>query len=285
MSITVLRHVRVSLTSSFRSTPDVFRRLSYRPRVPRTTFLTTLRPRLPLGRTHRRRVRTRSCRRLRLPLPGSRRDAGLGSALVHLAGCRARFSRPGSTTRLGGDGTGRDRHRARHPQNRQGSRRLPGRTGRRSRSATTRPGRSLLAAKRYRTEEHRSFHRSTSYVEGRRTRNSRDTRAMAKKTVARSQRRRRAMGLRGVGRVLPALEGRRPGAVPGAGGRHRAADGVHRRRRGRRRAAAGAGPAARGTCSRRTSSSCGTGCASWPGRGWPTATCRRTTCWPRATGS
>jgi RIO kinase 1 len=41
---------------------------------------------------------------------------------------------------------------------------------------------SLLAAKRYRTEEHRSFHRSTSYVEGRRTRNSRDSRAMAKKT-------------------------------------------------------------------------------------------------------
>ncbi|WP_020387782.1 serine protein kinase RIO [Kribbella catacumbae] len=42
--------------------------------------------------------------------------------------------------------------------------------------------RSLLAAKRYRSEEHRSFHRSTSYVEGRRTRNSRDSRAMAKKT-------------------------------------------------------------------------------------------------------
>jgi RIO kinase 1 len=42
--------------------------------------------------------------------------------------------------------------------------------------------RSVLAAKRYRSEEHRSFHRSTSYVEGRRTRNSRDTRAMAKKT-------------------------------------------------------------------------------------------------------
>ncbi|MGI5489581.1 serine protein kinase RIO [Microtetraspora malaysiensis] len=41
---------------------------------------------------------------------------------------------------------------------------------------------SLLAAKRYRTEEHRSFHRSTSYVEGRRTRNSRDSRAIAKKT-------------------------------------------------------------------------------------------------------
>ena len=40
----------------------------------------------------------------------------------------------------------------------------------------------VMAAKRYRTEEHRSFHRSTSYTEGRRTRNSRDARAMAKKT-------------------------------------------------------------------------------------------------------
>lgn len=46
------------------------------------------------------------------------------------------------------------------------------------------PGRSvLMAAKRYRTEEHRSFHRSTAYVEGRRIRNSRDSRAMHKKTA------------------------------------------------------------------------------------------------------
>ncbi|MCX5141196.1 MULTISPECIES: serine protein kinase RIO [unclassified Streptomyces] len=43
--------------------------------------------------------------------------------------------------------------------------------------------RSLLAAKRYRTDEHRSFHRSASYVEGRRVRNSRDSRAMAKKSA------------------------------------------------------------------------------------------------------
>jgi RIO kinase 1 len=41
----------------------------------------------------------------------------------------------------------------------------------------------LMAAKRYRSEEHRSFHRSATYVEGRRTRNSRDTRALAKKTA------------------------------------------------------------------------------------------------------
>ena len=41
----------------------------------------------------------------------------------------------------------------------------------------------VMAAKRYRGEEHRTFHRSNAYVEGRRIRNSRDTRAMAKKTT------------------------------------------------------------------------------------------------------
>jgi RIO kinase 1 len=40
----------------------------------------------------------------------------------------------------------------------------------------------LLAAKRYRTAEHRLFRRDSSYTEGRRVRNSRDTRAMAGKT-------------------------------------------------------------------------------------------------------
>ncbi|MGN6132351.1 MAG: serine protein kinase RIO [Nocardioidaceae bacterium] len=41
----------------------------------------------------------------------------------------------------------------------------------------------VLAAKRYRGEEQRSFHRSSAYTEGRRTRNSRDGRAMAKRTA------------------------------------------------------------------------------------------------------
>jgi len=41
----------------------------------------------------------------------------------------------------------------------------------------------VMAAKRYRGEETRAFHRSAAYTEGRRTRNSRDTRAMAKKTA------------------------------------------------------------------------------------------------------
>jgi RIO kinase 1 len=47
-----------------------------------------------------------------------------------------------------------------------------------------RPGRSvLMAAKRYRSEEHRTFHRSSVYTEGRRTRNTRDARALAKNTA------------------------------------------------------------------------------------------------------
>jgi RIO kinase 1 len=36
----------------------------------------------------------------------------------------------------------------------------------------------LLAAKRYRSAEHRNFHRSTAYTEGRRVRNTRDARAV-----------------------------------------------------------------------------------------------------------
>jgi RIO kinase 1 len=40
----------------------------------------------------------------------------------------------------------------------------------------------LLAAKRYRTAEHRMFHRDAGYTEGRRVRRSRETRAMARRT-------------------------------------------------------------------------------------------------------
>jgi RIO kinase 1 len=41
----------------------------------------------------------------------------------------------------------------------------------------------LAAAKRYRTSEHRMFHRDAGYTEGRRTRRTRDTRAMARRTT------------------------------------------------------------------------------------------------------
>ena len=42
---------------------------------------------------------------------------------------------------------------------------------------------SLLAAKRYRSSEHRMFHRDAGYLEGRRVRRSRETRAMANRTT------------------------------------------------------------------------------------------------------
>ncbi len=41
----------------------------------------------------------------------------------------------------------------------------------------------LLAAKRYRAAEHRLFHRDAAYLEGRRVRRSRETRAMARRTA------------------------------------------------------------------------------------------------------
>jgi RIO kinase 1 len=43
--------------------------------------------------------------------------------------------------------------------------------------------RALMAAKRYRTAEHRMFHRDAGYLEGRRVRRSRETRAMANRTA------------------------------------------------------------------------------------------------------
>ena len=42
----------------------------------------------------------------------------------------------------------------------------------------------LLAAKRYRSAEHKMFHRDSAYLEGRRVRKSRDTRAMANRSSA-----------------------------------------------------------------------------------------------------
>ena len=41
----------------------------------------------------------------------------------------------------------------------------------------------VMVAKRYRGEDHRDFHRSTSYTSGRKVRNTRDSRAMAKKSA------------------------------------------------------------------------------------------------------
>ena len=45
------------------------------------------------------------------------------------------------------------------------------------------PQACVLAAKRYRASEHRNFHRNADYTQGRRTRDSRETRALAKNTA------------------------------------------------------------------------------------------------------
>ena len=101
-------------------------------------------------------------------------------ALVHLARRRAAVPRPGAPPRLGGDLAGRHRHRARHPQDRQGGRRLPARA---RRPRTTPSGGVVMAAKRYRSTEHRTFHRAAAYTEGRSIKRSRDERALKRKST------------------------------------------------------------------------------------------------------
>ena len=146
-------------------------------------------------------------------------------------------------------------------------------------------GRScLLAAKRYRDAEHKMFHRDSAYLEGRRARESRDTRAMAQRTAAGRQMIARQWANAEFAALRPAAPLRGAGAVPGAGARHRAAAGVHRGARRHRRAAAGRDPA-RGAPSWRA-----WGTSWWrrwscsPAAGWPTATCPRTTCWSGGAG-
>ena len=102
-------------------------------------------------------------------LPGLRR-ARHGPALVHLARRRAAVRGPEPRPDWVVTSRGR-RHRPRHPQDGQGGRRLPARASR-----PRRAGGVVMAAKRYRDTEHRNFHRSRAYAEGRRTKRSRDAR-------------------------------------------------------------------------------------------------------------
>ena len=86
----------------------------------------------------------------------------------------------------------------------------------------------LLAAKRYRSADHRMFHRDAGYLEGRRTRESRVNRAVASRSAFGRRGHRGPVGRRGVCRPGPAVRGRGPGAVSGADPRHRTAAGIHR---------------------------------------------------------
>ena len=113
----------------------------------------------------------------------------------------------------------------------------------------------VMAAKRYRDSEHRNFHRNAVYTEGRRGRDSREARAIAKSSDVRPHRRRRTVGQRRVGVAQALLAGRPAGPLPGADRRHRAPDGVDPVRR-RDRSTAGADQARARSCCGGTSSSC-----------------------------
>ena len=90
----------------------------------------------------------------------------------------------------------------------------------------------VMAAKRYRDRDHRSFHRAASYAEGRSVKRSRDERALKRKSTWGTHRRRGRVGDRRVGRAQAPHGARRAGPLPGPDRRHRDPDGVdHRRRR------------------------------------------------------
>ena len=110
----------------------------------------------------------------------------------------------------------------------------------------------------------------------------RRARAQAQEHLGQGRRRRRVGGL-GVGRAQALLGARPAGPLPRADRRHRDPDGVDHRRR-RDRAAARPDPPGARSCSRRTSTSCGRRWPRWCSTGSCTATCRRTTSWPRASG-
>src|SRR5215475_5382696 len=87
-------------------------------------------------------------------------------------------ARSAAASGLAGDRARRDRHRARHPEGRKEADVFLLRRG-----VPDTDRSCLLAAKRYRSAEHRMFHRDSEYLEGRRVRESRDSRAMANRTA------------------------------------------------------------------------------------------------------
>ena len=141
----------------------------------------------------------------------------------------------------------------------------------------------VMAAKRYRSSEHRTFHRAAAYTEGRSTKRSRDERALKRKSTLGQGRRGRRVGGLGVGRAQALPHPRPAGPLPGADRRHRDPDGVDHRGR-RDRAAAGPDPSRPGPAGVVLRAAARRHGADGAARRRRTATSRRTTSSPRATG-
>ena len=167
----------------------------------------------------------------------------------------AERARPPALPGLAGHRPGRGGHRAGHPEDGQGGRRLPGPP----RPCPAPAGPACWRPSGTGRPSTGCSSRDSAYLEGRRVRDSRVNRAMAAAQRGRAGDDRRAVGQRRVRRPGPAVPGRRAGAVPGPGARHRGRAGVHRRSRRHRRAAAGRDPARRPRAGR----DCGT---SWSRR-------------------
>ena len=95
-------------------------------------------------------------------------------------------------------------------------------------------GAVVMAAKRYRDTDHRTFHRAASYTEGRSMKRSRDNRALKRKSTWGKQVAAGEWAVVGVERALPLLGPRPARPLPGADRRDRDPDGVDHRDRRRR---------------------------------------------------
>ena len=149
-------------------------------------------------------------------------------ALVDLARRRAALPRPRAPPGVGGDLPGCDRHRARHPQDRQGGRRLPPRTRRPARArAGGRDGRQALPrARAPLVPPIRHLHRGPQHEAVPRRAGDQAEEHLRPRGGG------RRVGRLGVVGAGPVLGPGAAGPLPGPDRRHRAADGVdHRRRR------------------------------------------------------
>ena len=141
----------------------------------------------------------------------------------------------------------------------------------------------VMAAKRYRSSEHRTFHRAAAYTEGRSDQAlPRRARPQAQEHLGQGRRRRRVGGL-GVGRAQALLDARPAGPLPRADRRDRDPHGVDHRGR-RDRTPAGPDPARPGAAGVVLRAAARRDGARWCSTASCTATSRRTTSSPRASG-